>query len=152
MNTCVVVNAYFLFQVYTPEQNCWLPWQFLFGDIILVYPDWPGTHSDPPASASQVLGSKVCISTPILTFNSLWIHPMFPKVSTPFQIPSSSGILVSISLQLYHHLLFLTKKWEDGWRDSSVVKRWLLSQRSWVQLPHGDSKASVILACRCICR
>jgi hypothetical protein len=35
--------------------------------ISICRPGWPQTHRDPPASASQVLGWKVCITTPSYT-------------------------------------------------------------------------------------
>ncbi|XP_050006399.1 XK-related protein 8 isoform X2 [Alexandromys fortis] len=59
-STCLPLNGslnksfFFLFQ---DRVSLWLSWNSL------CRPDWPLTHRDPPASASRVLGLKVCTAT-----------------------------------------------------------------------------------------
>jgi hypothetical protein len=74
---------------------------FFFGDRVSLYsPGCPGTHfadqsglklRNPPASASQVLGLKVCVTTP---------GPDFLDICRILKISLSLSLSVSVSLSL----------------------------------------------------
>jgi hypothetical protein len=56
---------------------------FVFSDRVWLYrPGWPGTHRDPPTSASQVLGLKVYTSSPSVF--TAWQFNLFKKLVLAF--------------------------------------------------------------------
>jgi len=57
-HNCTLKSVLFCFVFEVGSMKPWLAWNSL------CRPDWPQTHRDPPASASLVLGWKVCSTMP----------------------------------------------------------------------------------------
>lgn len=65
-----------------------LPLFLFWVRVARCYPGWPGTHRNPPAYVSQVLGLRAWATTPSIV---LWLYKAWQFMSLPHKLPASGA-------------------------------------------------------------